>query len=231
MMAIRIKRRQNIKEEYLTSQLTALRSQMNPHFLYNVLNTLQGLIFAEKIENASQYIGTFSDHLRKTLDASENNSRTIEEELEALNLYLALEKMRFGDQLDIQIKLDSKIDKTGKIPSMIIQPIVENALKHGLLHKLGEKKLKIEFAVKERDLEITIVDNGVGRKKSQEINIKNRRGHRSFAINSILKRIEILNKMKEFQINYEVRDTFKSPLDSENPGTTVSLIIKNYLRK
>lgn len=178
------------------SILTSIRSQMNPHFFYNALNTIQAYIFMGDKKNASSYLTKFSKLTRWILEMSEREEILLTEEINALTLYLDLEKARLDDLLEYQIELSEEIaPDLIKIPTMIVQPYVENAIKHGLLHKKeGNKKLWIRFRRHAQFLQIEIEDNGIGRERSEEIQRQNIYRHQSFATKANLTRIEILNK-------------------------------------
>lgn len=205
---LKTKQKQEIKEKLALSQLTALRSQMNPHFMYNVLNAVQGLIYSNQKTKASDYLGTFSDLMRKTLDISDKKEITIQEEMEAIELYVSLEKARFDNddfQYTIQ-KPDEEDLNEFVIPSLIIQPFVENAIKHGLLHKQGLKKLEIVIKKENKNYWLfEITDNGIGRKKSEQINQKIKK-YDSFATKAISNRIELINKMSDLPVTIEILD-------------------------
>jgi two-component sensor histidine kinase len=206
------------------SMLASIKSQMNPHFFYNALNTIQSYIFSDDKRNASSYLAKFSKLTRTILEMSERETVTLTEEVNALILYLELEKARFNDDdFHFSIEVDSSIDMDMvSIPSMIVQPYVENAIKHGLLHKKGKKHLKVDF-YKERDnLHIVVDDNGIGRKKSAELGKIKKDKHTSFATLANLKRIEILNKgNNKIGVDY----TDKADFSGNIMGTTVSIII------
>ncbi|MDP2161633.1 MAG: histidine kinase, partial [Flavobacterium sp.] len=205
---LKTKQKQEIKEKLALSQLTALRSQMNPHFMYNVLNAVQGLIYSNQKTKASDYLGTFSDLMRKTLDISDKKEITIQEEMEAIELYVSLEKARFEkDDFHYTIQKPDEEDLNEfVIPSLIIQPFVENAIKHGLLHKQGLKKLEIVIRKENENYWLfEITDNGIGRKKSEQINQKIKK-YDSFATKAISNRIELINKMSKLPVTIEILD-------------------------
>ncbi|MFN4235100.1 MAG: sensor histidine kinase [Bacteroidia bacterium] len=218
----RLRKQQLFKEKLILSQLTALRSQMNPHFLYNVLNSLQGLIYSNKINEAGTYISKFSDHLRNTLNLSDKQEITIKEEIEGLKTYLDLEKLRFGDEFSFEIIKTSDVNDYLKIPALIIQPFVENAVKHGLLNKKGEKKLSIVFKMNNNNLIVLIEDNGIGRKASQKFNERRKDKPESFATNAINSRIELINKQRSKPIYINITDLVEN---NNSIGTRVELII------
>jgi two-component sensor histidine kinase len=189
-----IRRRNEIEKKLVNSQLSALKAQMNPHFMYNALNSIQALILKQDIRNSNLYLSKFSNLMRKVLDASGREQITLKEETDILHLYLDLEKLRFGEEFNFSILVDSAIDPEAiTLPSMILQPYVENALKHGLLHKKGQKILTLNFNQLNDHLVCTIRDNGVGRERSAEIKARFAAGHKSFATEATEKRVELLN--------------------------------------
>ncbi|MBQ4819873.1 histidine kinase [Aquimarina sp. MMG016] len=222
-----IKQNREVELELISSKLVALRSQMNPHFLFNALNSIQEYILTNQKDLASDYLGKFADLMRIYLDHSRKNQITIEEEIRALTLYLDLEKNRFEDSLeyDITIKDEEIFPQHYKIPSLLIQPYVENAIKHGLLHKKTNRRLYISFScciAQENIIICEIEDNGIGRERSQEINRKRLRKHNSFASDAGKNRLELLNQGQESQIGVEIIDLKEN--DTPN-GTKVILRI------
>jgi ligand-binding sensor domain-containing protein len=222
----RVRKKQLIKERLLISQLIALRSQMNPHFMFNVLNSVQGLIYTDKKNEASLYLGKFSTLMRRMLEFSDKAQLSLEKELELIQLYLELEAARFDGELNYRIVHElSPEELEQEIPSMIIQPYVENAIKHGLLHKKGEKQLTIHVCLSpQKDLEIRILDNGVGRDMSKQINAK-RTHHKSFATEAIDSRIGLINRIRKNPIQLTINDRFDAHGKAE--GTEVVILIPN----
>ena len=193
-----------MEKELDKSMLTSIKAQMNPHFLFNALNTIQSYIYSNDKQNASVYISKFSDLTRSILNMSTKDMITLDEEINSLKLYLELEKMRFEESFNYFVNVSSDLNKEQiKIPSMLVQPYIENAIKHGLLHKKTNRELHLNFERKNESLQITIDDNGIGRKKSGELSkIKNRQ-HASFAMEANKKRLDILKntyKNIDFQI-------------------------------
>jgi ligand-binding sensor domain-containing protein/two-component sensor histidine kinase len=222
----RIRKKQLIKERLLISQLIALRSQMNPHFMFNVLNSVQGLIYADKKNEASLYLGKFSTLMRRMLEFSDKAQLSLEKELELIQTYLELEAARFDGELNYRIQHELSTEELEQeIPSMIIQPYVENAIKHGLLHKKGNKQLTIYVNLSsQKDLEIRIVDNGIGREMSKQINAK-RTHHKSFATVAIDSRIGLINRIRKKPIQLTIHDRFDAHGKAE--GTEVVILIPN----
>jgi LytS/YehU family sensor histidine kinase len=211
-------------EESLTqSMLTSIKSQMNPHFFYNALNTIQFFIFTNDRQNASIYLSKFSKLTRMILEMSDKEQVMLREEINALTLYLDIEKVRFDGDFDYTITIDGKIDTDLiRIPSMIIQPYIENAIKHGLLHKKGQKTLQIAICCTQAGLEITIDDNGIGREMANELNKKKNEHHRPFATSANQKRLELLNKGRHTAVGIKYIDKTK---DGRSEGTTVTITI------
>ncbi|MES2656760.1 MAG: histidine kinase [Bacteroidota bacterium] len=213
-----------LENELNKSKLTSIKSQMNPHFFYNALNTIQSYIFINDKKNANNYLSKFSKLTRMILEMSEKETITIGEEIEALNLYLALEQMRFEDDFYFEIKISVDLDKEmDKIPPMLVQPYVENAIKHGLLHKDGKKNLSVLFDCIENNLMVTINDNGVGRKRSEQLNKIKDSKHQSFSTQANKKRLEILNQSKNKPVAVIITDNYNEIGNAT--GTTVTLTI------
>ncbi|MDN4165645.1 histidine kinase [Cytophagales bacterium LB-30] len=225
-----IKQNQLLKEKIVLEQtlsksmLTSIKSQMNPHFFYNALNTIQAYIFSNDKRNASNYLAKFSKLTRMILEMSEKETIYLQEEVMALNLYLELEKMRFSDDFNYSITLEESIDTDMvKIPSMLIQPYVENAVKHGLLHKKGEKHVKIAFHKQGEVLKVIVSDNGIGRKRSEELNKIKQDKYQSFSSTANEKRLELLNRGKTNSMSAQIIDEY-DPY-GQALGTRVELII------
>ncbi len=205
------------------SVLASIKSQMNPHFIYNALNAIQSFIFIKENDNAMHYLRQFSKLTRMVLEMSEKDTVQLKEEAEALKLYLSLEKMRFGDEFHYDILLERVHTQDVYLPAMLIQPYVENAVKHGLGHLKGAKRLKVIFELQGQVLKVIIDDNGIGRKRAGEIQEKKPGKHQSFATQANAKRLSILNKgnASALGIKYiDKEDALGNPL-----GTVVVLHI------
>lgn len=216
-------RNRQLRQDLATSQLTAMKAQMNPHFLYNVLNSIQGLIYADKKEEAADYLSKFSDLMRLTLNFSDRQWHEISEEISALELYLQLEGGRFGSEFSYEVRIDEATKRENpEVPSMLIQPYVENAIKHGLLHKAGPKRLSVDFSLhtQAKRIIITIEDNGIGRKQSA-LMAEKRRNHRSFATQSLQSRLQILNELLPEPVEVSITD--KKNEQQQATGTLVMI--------
>lgn len=213
-----------LEQELHQSMLASIKSQMNPHFLFNALNTIQSYIYTNEKENASQYLGKFSELTRMILDMSNKEKVTLADEIKALHLYLELEQLRFEEKLQYSMTVDKDLStETFLIPSMLVQPYVENAIKHGLMHQKNKWQLHISFTKKENAVEICIDDNGVGRRASEAINRQKIKKHQSFASNANQKRLAILNKGLKQAIALQIID--KEDAYGHAAGTTVILNI------
>jgi len=214
-----------IEQELNQSMLSAIKSQMNPHFLFNALNTIQSYIYTNDKENASEYLSKFSQLTRLILDMSNKDFVSISDEIKALKLYLALEQIRFEDKLKYHFQIDENINiESLYIPSMLIQPYVENAIKHGLLHKKNDWFLNISMQKHDAGILVNIEDNGIGRKRSEQLN-KNihKHKHQSFALKANEKRLEILNRGLQQSIVLQIID--KEDKHGNALGTLVKLFI------
>lgn len=199
--------RLQLEQELQQSLLASIKAQMNPHFIYNSLSSIHAFVYSDDKENAIKYLDRFSELTRKVLELSGHESILLSEEIELLETYISLEKMRFGETFQSRITCAEDIDVHFiRLPSMIIQPFVENAIKHGLLHRRSNRQLDISFTREKNDLLITIEDNGVGRKTSGELKSNKNKKHASFSISANRKRLELLNAKKKNTIGLRIVD-------------------------
>lgn len=198
-----IKAKTIINEQLAALEMKALKAQMNPHFIFNSLSSIQESIVYGKIDAAEKYLGKFSKLIRMVLAHSETKTICLQDELDYLNLYLELESFRF-DNFDYQINTNPTIDVIFiRIPTMLIQPYLENAIRHGLSHQEGYKTLKITFQYVEKNLlHITIEDNGIGRKQSANINASREAAHISMGMKITDERLQLL-KQKNASVRIE----------------------------
>ncbi|MDZ4839652.1 MAG: histidine kinase, partial [Bacteroidota bacterium] len=210
------------KEELINSQLATLRSQMNPHFMFNALNSIQEFIIMNQKKEANSYLGKFADLMRLILEMSQIDKVSIHKEVESLRLYTELEALRFDEaELKVDLLIAPEMDKAIiYIPPMIIQPFVENAFKHGLSPNQGANKLMtIVFAEIENAVICTITDNGIGRVASAN-NKKRRLVYQSFAVNASSQRLALLNdSLKSNKIGIKTIDLYDD--DDVSIGTQV----------
>jgi Histidine kinase/Two component regulator propeller len=213
----------NLEKALHKSTLASIKSQMNPHFIFNALNTIQSYIYLNDKKTASDFLVQFSELTRLILDNSNQEKILISEELKAITLYLKLEKMRFEDDFEYEIDSNQIANEPIKIPSMLIQPYIENAIKHGLLHKVGLKKLSVKFEIINNIVLVSIEDNGIGIIASTQINKQKNTTHHSFATKANQKRFELLNELNENNIGVEIISLQNNLLQAT--GTKVILSI------
>ena len=220
----------NIREKQRSNmriRLASLRSEMNPHFIFNSLNSVNGFISQNEEIKANRYLSDFSKLMRTVLNNSNNESITLDEELKSLGIYLSLEHSRFPDKFDYQLNVDAGLDtREINVPPMLIQPYIENAIWHGLRYKESKGNLEVKLSEVENALLVTISDDGIGREKSKSLKTEHQKDYKSAGMSKTKERLELLNKL--YDKNYEVlvedlmdnneaegtRVTLKLPLDA-----------------
>lgn len=207
------------------SQLSALQSQMNPHFIFNAINSIQNYVLNKKEDEAYNYLAKFSKLIRMVLNNSRENILTLQVEIETLNLYIELEQLRFDNSFEYQLNIAEGIDLFDfEIPTMLIQPYVENAIWHGLMNLKDERQgvLKIDISIESNLLKVVIEDNGIGRARSNEF--KKESIHHSVAMKLTEDRLAMINKME----NTENAKVIVSDLHDEEQkacGTRIELFL------
>lgn len=191
-----------------TTEITALRAQMNPHFIFNCLNSIQLYTAQNDPDKASEYLTKFSRLIRLVLDNSKTDKISLTNELETLKLYIEMESMRFRGKVKHEINIADDVDVSFiQIPPLLIQPFVENAIWHGLMHKEEGGIIKITITQpKENILLIEVVDNGIGREKAMEYKSKSATKHKSYGMKITADRIELINQMYQTNTNVKVMD-------------------------
>ena len=216
-----------IKQQKLANNLLALkslRSQMNPHFIFNALNSVNSFIATNDERTANKYLSDFSQLMRSVLENSEEDFIPLEKEIELLELYTKLEHFRFKDKFEYNIKVDENVNiNEFQIPPMLLQPYIENAVWHGLRYKTEKGKLDINIVQKTKDeIAITIIDDGVGRVKSKALKTENQQKQNSKGMGNIKKRVSILNEMYKDKVDVFI-DDFQQ---ADDTGTKVVVTIK-----
>jgi hypothetical protein len=207
-------------------ELQSLRAQLNPHFMFNSLTAIQELILEEDFENSHAYLTRFARLLRILLENSEKPFTSLQKEIDFLELYLSIEKLRLPD-LDFSITTDPSIKKEETLlPNMILQPYIENALWHGLSHKISDRKLELNIHKQDGTVIYDVKDNGVGRKKSAELESLYRKKHKSKGMELLTRRFQLLNDEFGSDIKSEVSDVMNN---GEVGGTKVSIMVPNSL--
>jgi LytS/YehU family sensor histidine kinase len=204
-------------------EMQALRAQMNPHFIFNSLNTIRYFVLNNENEKASDYLGKFARLLRLVLQNSRENTISLSEELAALRLYVEIEARRFGDSFQYQILVPEEIDTDAiTVPPLLLQPFVENAVWHGLLHSnKPDRQLTVQISEEEDEYLFMITDNGIGRQKSGEMRSRPASLKKSFGMQITNKRVELFNKNFGAQIKISVRDLILA--NGEAGGTVVEI--------
>jgi sensor histidine kinase YesM len=203
-------------------EMQALRAQMNPHFIFNSLNSINRFILQNNKAEATEYLTKFSRLIRIILNSSANATVSLAEDTEALQLYLELERLRCEEKFNFKIKCDDELDADDiQVPPMLLQPFVENAIWHGLTHKESEGHLLINIKQENSTLVCIIADDGVGRKRSAEL--KNKSGHKSMGMKITESRIAMIKKMSGENKSIEIRDLVDA--DGNAAGTEVILKI------
>jgi putative methionine-R-sulfoxide reductase with GAF domain len=211
-----------INQQLAEAQLSALQTQMNPHFIFNSLNGIKGMILDNEQQKASRYLSKFANMIRTTLNQSKEIFTTLYENIEHLENYLVMEKLRFDDSFTFRIIIDDNIDKEETvIPTLMIQPLAENAIWHGLMFKKGRKNLTIRFSRLEEIISCYIEDNGIGINQSEQIKKANRPSHKPVGLNNLRNRIKIMNEKYDTGCTLEIIDL--SEFNKEKTGTCAVL--------
>jgi sensor histidine kinase YesM len=190
------------------TEMTALRAQMNPHFIFNCLNSIKLYTLENDSQTASEYLTIFSQLIRLVLENSQSEKVTLQKEVETLRLYIELEAMRFKNKVHYEINVDPAIDQQfTDIPPLLLQPYVENAIWHGLMHKKEGGNIKIDVAQpSEHLLNIEITDNGVGRELAAVYKSKSATRQKSFGLKMTSERIGIINQLYEMEAEVKITD-------------------------
>lgn len=223
----RIRRKEKGKLEqtkrYVNLELQALRSQMNPHFVHNSLNAIQYFVQRNEVELSENYLSKFSKLIRLFFEYSRRQNIFIKEEIELLTNYLEIEKLRFEEKLEFKISVDDAIDtEEQNIPSMILQPIVENAVNHGLFHKQEKGLVSVVFKyINDNEYIVIVKDDGVGINKADSIFKRSSKTYQSNSSSVLKERLDLLNQNKEWEIDYKLQD--RSEIESKKTGTIVTI--------
>ncbi|WP_397363794.1 tetratricopeptide repeat protein [Olleya sp. R77988] len=215
-------RRLKNEKKILTLEQDMLRNQMNPHFIFNSLNSIKLYIINNEKENAVYYLNKFSKLIRKILIASTEKEITLQDELETMDLYMNIENIRFSNQINYTINVDDEVDiENIKIPSLILQPFLENALWHGLSAKEGDKHIDLKVTKTESDfITISIIDNGIGRIASNKIKQGKLMKQKSLGIEITKQRLENFSKNYSENFSLIINDLYENKIAT---GTCVLL--------
>lgn len=213
------------EKELVELEAKALRAQMNPHFVFNSLNSIKSLINKNENDTAASYLTTFSKLIRSLFQNSDKREVSLKEELETCQLYTQLEKMRFGDKVEFVFDVDETIDlKDFKVPALILQPFIENAIWHGLMPKESGGKVIISVKRSDGGIQCIIDDNGIGREQSKKLKPQYEATHQSKGIGLSQSRLELDKLLNEREDSIFIVD--KENEDGKPDGTKVIIIFK-----
>jgi LytS/YehU family sensor histidine kinase len=224
LMALLFIRQNKIRAEHKTVVLEQklLRLQMNPHFIFNALSNILNFISRKDTTNAATYLTTFSSLLRTTLESSREDYVLLADEIKSIKNYLDLQLLRYENKFTYSMEVDEEIDlESAIIPPMLIQPFIENAIEHGIRHKVGKGHVFVRFRLVDKKIICEVEDDGVGREKAWEAEYQKRKTHKSLATDIITDRIQALNKKLKQKIMLTIIDL---KTDADEPmGTRVVL--------
>ncbi len=206
-------------------ELKALQSQLNPHFIFNSLGAVQYFIQMNDKEEADKYLSKFALLMRLFLESSKSKYISLKDELKLIELYVDLESLRYKDKFEFELIVDPAIElHSTLIPSMMLQPFIENAINHGIFHKVGTANLKLELKLNHQNEILYIIeDDGVGRVKAQEIKAKSTKNYKSRAMQIINERIEVLSNVENCIIDIDIKDLYDD--NKISTGTKVEILI------
>ncbi len=225
----KIKKQEKMKTEMnliiTETRMSALQAQMNPHFIFNAINSIQSFILNNETQNAYDYLAKFAKMVRMVLNNSKQNNIKLETEIETLDLYVQMEQIRFKNSFDFEILIDKSIDDSSEIsiPVMLIQPFIENAIWHGIMPLKEKAKGKIEliFSQNETNLEIVIQDNGIGRIASERA--KQDSKHKSMGMQLVMERLALIKSSGANKASLEVTDLTNEKMEPQ--GTLIKIVL------
>ena len=216
-----------MEKHLLSLEQKALQLQMNPHFIFNALNSIQSLISQKDEKKARYQLAKFSKLMRSILENSRSQVITLEDEIQTLQDYLAIEKSSRGNTFDFKVTTLLEVDTEElMIPPMILQPFVENAIIHGVAHLTENGKIDIHFLQKNKILECSIQDNGIGREAAKEIKSQIEHQHKSAALEVTQERLDILNKDMRGLKSLEITDLKNKNGDASGTKVLVRLLVE-----
>lgn len=215
-----------MQQQINTLQANALRAQMNPHFIFNCLNSIKLLVQNHQNDEATDYLVKFTRLIRSLLETADQPYVSLQAELETCRLYMEMEKLRFGDKFNYHIMIAPEVDcQSIDIPTLIIQPIVENAIWHGIMPKSDRGNIYIHVSENEHEIICTITDDGIGRAASKRINL-HRSTHQSKGVSLTSRRLDLFNKLYQSEALLQVDDLLDS--DDKPSGTRTTIQFSKY---
>ncbi|MCD4729607.1 MAG: histidine kinase, partial [Bacteroidales bacterium] len=227
IILIRQNKLRNSRQTLLFQQ-RLLRTQMNPHFLFNSLSSIQNFIIRENPIKASDYLSRFAKLVRQILNNSVEEYVLLEDEISSIENYIELQKIRYRDVFDYSIEVDKEIDpETILIPPMLAQPFIENSIEHGFKHKDSMGNMKIRFRLNDKLIRFEVEDDGMGREKAKEILLKQNKDHRSMATDITRDRLKVLNKKLKQKIVLAIIDLKDEKGNPAGTKVTFDIPFKN----
>jgi tetratricopeptide (TPR) repeat protein len=222
----------DLQRQAVELEMQALRAQMNPHFIFNCLSSINRFIFKNDNKTASDYLTRFSRLIRMVLVNSQKKLITLEDDLEMLRLYLDMERMRFKNGFDYSITTNNTIDAGAIfIPPLLLQPFCENAIWHGLMHKDGQGHLNISITEENRFLNCAITDDGVGREKAATYKSKSAEREKSLGLKITSARLALLNKEQNKETAYQIEDVLNEEGDIAGTKVNLKIFYKEFLEE
>jgi len=216
---VKVSKQRRVANQQLA--IRSLRSQMNPHFIFNALNSINSFISMNDERSANKFLTEFSTLMRSVMENSEHDFIPLSKEVEIIDLYLGLEHYRFKDKFSYKLNVEDELDEDEiLLPPMLIQPFIENSIWHGLRYKETAGMLTVSFEKNKNNLEVTIQDDGIGRTKSQELKTKNQKKNKSTAIKNIDQRIKLISALHNIKVSVNIQD-----LEKDGSGTKIILSI------
>ncbi len=223
---MQLKKTLTLQKELAEYEQKALHLQMNPHFVFNCLGSISSFIVQNGTDSAIKYLSKFSKLMRLTLEYSKEALIPIDKEIESLQNYLELEQLRFNNKFDFKITKSDAIEDDMALPPLLLQPFVENAIIHGLIPKKENGQITIDFSIQNQSLICTIMDNGVGFNKSQELKENLVSVHKSMALDITKKRLEMMEAITSKASHVEINELKDENNDSNGTKVVLNLPIQ-----
>jgi sensor histidine kinase YesM len=222
------KKQEELQHRATELEMQALRAQMNPHFIFNCLSSINRFILKNESGSASDYLTRFSRLIRMVLTNSKHTLISLEDELEMLRLYLDLEKLRFRNSFNYSIIFNNSIDVPAiEVPPLLLQPFVENAIWHGLMHKEGQGHIDIELSIKNNFLNCVIRDNGVGREKAAAVKSESSNKQKSLGLQITAERLNLFNGEMQNENFFTIEDIVDEQGNAAGTKVVLKIRIKN----
>jgi hypothetical protein len=204
-------------------ELRTLQLQMNPHFVFNALNAVQSFILTRDSISANNYLSKFANLIRLFLDSSRSKYIVLSDEIKLLSLYVEMEMLRFENKFDFHLNVASDVNRFTDIPTMVLQPFIENAINHGLRYKQTKGNLYVNFYNQGKYLVCKIEDDGVGRERARQIQSKSSKGYKSQGLKITEERLRTFNMIANSDIRFSINDRIQSNNKDIDVGTLIEI--------